>query len=215
MNQDQYYEKFVAEFENFQTSYGVHDRHILFNQQNWENARNELILTIEAIDSDDRAGFFNACFPNGEDDNCSRGESSFNGRTISAYGRQLICARYAIGWLGNLSQATPIDPPAVQALAFIYAVYWHLGKDFLLGNIVENFLHRLGKPEYVDTSDLVENPSTTLGFEIWREILHVFNWHYIHQGSVGRFATTDGEKPKFRKDFLESVQTLLEELEAS
>lgn len=206
---------FVTVFEQIQNEYGVDEWHYFFSDSNWENARNALVQVIMATDSDIRDSIFESCFPEGEDDIFSRGESGFEGRSLSPFARQLMCARYSIGWLGNLMQSESIEPPAVQALAFIYAAYWRLGNNFMLGNIVENVLHAVKNPDDVDTSELENTPSNTLGFEIWREMVKVFRQHYIHLGSLARHAIKDGKKPEFREDFRERVVALLDQFEAA
>lgn len=202
--------KFVIKFTKLQNQYGVDETHHFFNETNWENALDDLKSMIEAIDSDVRQDYFDACFPiRTKQDWITLKSSGMDDRDISEYGRCLVCARYCMGWIGNLKNKGEIHPAMPQALAFVYAAYWHLGDDFLLGNIVENVLRHFGSPDKYSSDTSSGDAATDLGFEIWREMENVFRSHYITQGIMKSFASSSS-KPEFR-DFLSAVNQLLEE----
>ena len=196
---------FETEFVDLQEAYRVNELHKYFNEDNWQNCQADLINTLDRIDGDVRQMFYDKCYPTDATDPSGRG--------MTIYARQLVCARYCIGWIGNLAQGDRLDAEQAQALSFIYAAYWHLGQDFLLGNIVENLLRRIGDPEQkapaLDTS-LAKSP-TALGIDIWKEIWRTWREGYFTLSSLGRaFATSKPQKPPFRNDFLVKVNQFLE-----
>lgn len=202
--------EFVSKFTKLQKQYGVDEKHRFFFETNWENALDDVKSMIKAIDSDVRQDYFDACFPvRTKRARTSMKSSGMKDRDISKYGRCLVCARYCMGWIGNLKNKGEIHPAMPQALAFVYAAYWHLGDDFLLGNIVENVLRFIGPPGRYSDDIPSGDAATDLGFEIWREMENVFRSHYITQGIMKSFASSSS-KPEFR-DFLPAVNQLMEE----
>lgn len=170
--------------EQFATISGHHNvpqnEHIYFHTDNKIRAERGLQDVINKIDSDIRDTVIET----------------------PAQRADLAFAMYCTGFLPSLNQGDSLDPPSVQAIAFLYSVYWHMGDDFVLGNCVDTMVRDLGRPDAKKVRQSHENEldeeSTRLGFEIWEAMYELFRSHYRPKHGL---KINVPDKPKFRDDF--------------
>lgn len=130
------------------------------------------------------------------------------------YGEMLVFARFCLGWLYTYFESeknqqlirgySKSHKNRMKAVYMAYAVYWHLGDDYLLGNVIENAFidivnFKLFKMRHeVKTRSRVHKDICSIADEIY----HLFMEHYGPQYSLMMARLSFDEGPKPKRNFL-------------
>jgi hypothetical protein len=173
---------------------------------NFGNASRDVALTIKRCDSDIHQSLLKRVY---QDENW-RFEyyeqlSHLDMDEMTPYGLMLAMLRYCVGYGGNLEIGEVLGRRKSLALVFAYEAYWRFGDDFLLGNVVESFLQRLGSqeswkwPEEIEFGGKEEiRQYQWLGREVILEMKKLARYHRIMAPGMENFRTGNEPKPKFR-----------------
>lgn len=131
---------------------------------------------------------------------------------ITAYGEDLAFARFCMIWLygyfkseegqKSFRDVSRHDDSRVKASYLAYAAYWHLGEDFLLGNIIENILREIMRFDLFRERHKTKRPTQIHKkmCAIADEIEDLFRQHYNpkHNPHMRAFSAIEpGPKPEF------------------
>lgn len=121
------------ELDNLSSSY----------MHNYENAHREVANVFRRMDRDIRdemmAKVYVEIVPVEE-----IGDVGYFDESLTDFGEALVLIRFCCGFVGNLAEGRALSENECAALMFAYECHWYEGDDFLLGNVVENLLRRIG-----------------------------------------------------------------------
>lgn len=133
---------------------------------------------------------------------------------LTEYGEMLAFSRFCLGWLHTYFESeksqqfirnySKSNKNQVKAIYMAYAAYWHLGDDFLLGNIIENAFSDIANFKLFRTRHEVKTRSQVHKniCSISDEIYHLFFDHYSPQYNLMMARLSFDETPKPKRNFL-------------
>ncbi len=171
---------------------------------NYANAHRELVNVFTQMDSEIRDEMMLLAY---EEVSPLEALSKLDHRNTEQtnFGRFLVLVRFCCGYFGNLAQGDRLTDEEVVALMFAYECYWREGEDFLLGNLVDSMLRRIGPsgswswPPEPDFQGLESNRQRQwLAREVGKEILELATFYRHSQPGLEAFSMSKPTKPTFR-----------------
>lgn len=186
-------------FASLQKEYGVNSDIELY-EQNFDNHLAGVKEVISRIDSDVRENFEKICFTN-------KGSPT-------AFCKNLVLTRYCMGWINPLFKNSELQAETIQsvrrnrkfmlAMYYVYMVYWHLGDDFLVGNVIENILSPMQMRNlYKEALDGKTKDEVLLmtANSILKPMLKLLSVHYGPSHKPRLYLNFSKEKPPIDQEF--------------
>lgn len=193
-------------FANLQIDYGVNSE-IDFFEDNFENHLAGIKQVISRIDSDVREDFEQMCF--------------IENGSPNAFCKNLVLIRFCMGWIDPLFrdlESQALNARSIRnnrkfmlAMYYVYLVYWHLGDDFLVGNVIENVLDLVkGYRLYEGTlAGQTENEVLLMAANsIVKPMLALLDEHYGPKHSPRRYLSDSKEKSPIDPEFDDFMKKL-------
>lgn len=171
---------------------------------NYENAHRELVSVFMRMDGEIREEMLLRAYKEVMSFDELAGLHYLSSE-FTDFGDLLVEIRFCCGYIGNLAQGDQISEVEVAALIFAYECYWREGDDFLLGNVVENLLRRVGEPsswKWPEDEKFRGKESKRqfqwLAHEIGKEMKRLASHHRSAQPGWDVFSAGRSKKPAFR-----------------